>query len=59
MHKYYIVRLRNIADDHVPLVMEAIDQDSYMETTNCPAGLEIFLIDWSDLDGLDDHMHWR
>ena len=42
MQKYYIVRLRNILDDHVPLVFEAIDQDSYMETTNCPAGLEIF-----------------
>ena len=48
----HIVRLRDIADDHAPLVFEVIK----MVTTNCPVGLEIFLIDWGDLD---DHMQTR
>jgi len=49
----HIVRLRNITDDHAPLVFEVIKMVIWKLPINCPAGLEIFLIDCGDLD---DHM---
>ena len=37
----HIVRLRNIADDHAPLVFEVIKMVIWKLPINCPAGLEI------------------
>ena len=51
----HIVRLRNIADDHAPLVFEVIKMVIWKLPIVQPV-LKFFLIDWGDLD---NHMQTR